>query len=56
LHKSNAGRSAAPQRFLAHVGSVPGPSRLLLGATRPGANSRSAWPIVAPLLPVGAHD
>jgi hypothetical protein len=33
-----------------------GPSRLPLGATRPVANSRSARPIVASLLPIGARD
>jgi len=33
-----------------------GPSCLSLGATPPDANSRSARPIVASLLPIGAHD
>jgi hypothetical protein len=55
LYKSNAGRSGAPQRLLEHLGSAPA-SCLSLGATPPDANSRSARPIVASLLPIGVRD
>jgi hypothetical protein len=49
-----------PRRCAATVVRAPrqraGPSRLPLGATRPVANSRSARPIVASLLPIGVRD